>query len=102
MTLAEYLERGERVAFATRLGITAPYLHQICQHRRAPSWDLAVRISAETGGHVSIEELFGPAIPWPIEARLRECDPPMTPEVLDDLRRRQDAVCMGDSYGQTG
>lgn len=87
MTLKEYIPRGGRAAFAERMGIGTDYIHQICAGSRRPTNELAVRISAATGGQVSIEELcpLNDGEPYPFAARLRESDPILSP---DEVRRR--------------
>lgn len=81
------LPRGRRSVFATQLGITPGYLSEILSGRRRPSWDLAVRLSAATGGQLSIEELqpLPDERPYPVAARLRRDDPILSAE---DLQRR--------------
>ena len=93
MKAAEFIKWGKRRDFARRVGLSVSYLHQICQGERAPSTRLAVRISAETGGTVSVEELVnGPdADPWPAGARLYRDDPIPTRDDLIRLESCQNA-----------
>jgi DNA-binding transcriptional regulator YdaS (Cro superfamily) len=84
MRLVDYIPHGQRSDFAKSVGIAVCYLSQICQGTRRPEADLAVRISAETGGQVSVEELrpLKSGDPYPLAARLRASDPIKTPEEI--------------------
>lgn len=98
MTLKEYIPRGGRAAFAERMGIGTDYIHQICAGSRRPTNELAVRISAVTGGQVSIEELcpLNDGEPYPLTARLRASDP--VPDLVE-VRRRA-ARMLAEENGQ--
>lgn len=85
MELRKYIHRGERGVFARRVGIETGYLNQICAGLRHPPLALALKISAATGGQVSIEELHPLEEPYPLAARLRASDPILT---RDEIARR--------------
>lgn len=89
MQLRNFLLQGTRTAFARQVGVPLSYLHQICQGHRRPSWFLALRISAATGGAVSVESLLGGGEMWPAAARLRDIDPVPTPTDVIRIRNAQ-------------
>lgn len=90
------LPRGQRSVFAERLGITPAYLSQILSGQKQPSLGLALRISSESKGQISLEELcpLDDGEPYPLAARLRASDPIPTP---DELRRRALALLAEES-----
>lgn len=59
----ESLAAAERTAFADRCDTSLDYLWQIANGIRTPKVQLAVRISKESAGSVTCEELL-PAVDW--------------------------------------
>lgn len=78
MSLDELIEPGACEHVAHNLGISREHLSRIKNGKIRPGFELALRISAYFKGQVSVEELMGPAEPFPLTARLRACDPPVT------------------------
>lgn len=89
MLLRDFLEWGDAAKLARTLGIPPKVMNLYARAHRRPDFERALRISAATGGQVSVEELMRPDAPFPIEARLRACDPVPTPEELEQLEREQ-------------
>lgn len=59
MKVKEYFEKNKinKSAFCEKIGISYQYLYQILTGRSIPSYSVAKKISDETSGQVSIEEL---------------------------------------------
>lgn len=59
MTLSQFLleTQTSQRAFAHQVEVSPGYLHDIVTKRRTPGLAVALRISAATGGKVSVEEL---------------------------------------------
>jgi DNA-binding transcriptional regulator YdaS (Cro superfamily) len=60
MNLRDFLKDKDREQFAELIGMSAGYLAQVAVGIRRPSPDLAAKISAASGGMVSIEDLLYP------------------------------------------
>lgn len=62
MTLAEWMAQYglNQIRAAAKLGISNNFLCQIVRRQRKPSPDLAARISAATGGLVTVQDLLYP------------------------------------------
>ena len=78
MNLTDYLESlnvAGRREFARRCGTSLEYLRQVASGLRKPKAQLAVTVSRESGGRVSVESLL-PDVDW---AYLR--NPPLQEQV---------------------
>lgn len=82
------VRHGKRARFAADLGVCVQTLSSIRTGAFRPSMDLALRISAATGGAVSVESIRGgQREDWPMNARIFEGDP-VPDATAQDARRR--------------
>ena len=60
MDLNTYIKNKKRIEFAARVGCSPAMLTQIIKKQRRPSPELAMAISMESGGAVTLVELLFP------------------------------------------
>lgn len=53
-TLSDFLEGQKKADFASRIGVSAAQLSQYLSGYRRPSYEMMLRIEAETGGAVPV------------------------------------------------